>query len=79
MAFLNHVDEISKTINIKIDILWYSTSLNSSAQVPVNNTKTPFSIFPNAIPGIKMTAIASSKSGSHIGSISTSTNLSEAA
>ena len=77
MAFHSDADEISETINIEIDILWNSTSLNAGAQAPVINTEIPPSILPNAASEGATTAVASSGSSSHIGSTSSITNSSE--
>lgn len=78
MAFLSRADEILETINFEIDILWNSTSVNASAQAPVNNAETPSSTDPNATPGRATAAVVSSGSGSHIGPTSTITQSSEA-
>jgi len=66
MPFLSRAGETLERINIEIDISWNSTSVNSSAQAPVNSVKKPSSTEPNTTPGRATAAVVSSGSGGHI-------------
>ena len=78
IASLSRADEILETINIEIDISWNSTSVNTSAQAPVNSAETPSSTDFNATPGRAMAAVLSSRSGGQIGPTPAITQSSEA-
>ena len=67
MLLLSRADEVPEIINIDIDISWNSTSVNSSAQAPVNSAETPSSTDLIATPGRATAALALSGSGGHIG------------
>ena len=78
MPFLSHADETLEIINIEIDISWNSTSVNSSAEAPVNSAETPSSTDLNATSGRATVAVVSSGSGVHVGPTAAVTQPSEA-
>lgn len=67
VLFLSRADEILEIINIEIDISWNLTSVNSSAQAPVNSAEMPSSTDLIATLGKATAAVVSSGSGGHIG------------
>jgi len=75
VPFLSHADETLEIINIKIDISWNSTSVNSSAEASINSAKTPFSIDLNVIPERTTAAVVSSESGEPTSAFTQSSDL----